>query len=200
MISRRVFLAGAAAMATAINARPGRAAAHQEPFITPGNRYLLQRALAGYRFGQFLHFNMGTFTNQEWADPGLDPKTFAPAALDCGQWADAAKAAGMRFALLVAKHHDGFCLWPSRLSTYNVARSSYPHDIVRQYAEAYRASFDTCRMPSSAQDRRMAAVRDMRRLGAARHANGSGGASGSCAGLIQHAGDVSQLAGCMAPA
>ena len=139
MISRRTFLAGAAAGAavTAVSATP--AGAVTRPGLGPGNRYWLQRGMVDRRFGQFLHFNMSTFTDQEWADPDLDPKTFAPTALDCGQWADAAKAAGMTFALLVAKHHDGFCLWPSRLNTYNVAYSSYTRDIVRQYVDAYRA-------------------------------------------------------------
>ena len=76
------------------------------------------------RFGMFLHFNMGTFHDAEWVDPGQDPKSFAPAALDCGQWADAAKAAGMTFGVLTTKHHDGFCLWPSKLTCYTVANSS----------------------------------------------------------------------------
>jgi alpha-L-fucosidase len=141
MISRRAFLGGAAAGAaiTAVSATPAGARVRPHPQSAAGNRYRLQRALVDRRFGQFLHFNMSTFTDQEWADPGQNPKTFAPTALDCGQWADAAKAAGMTLALLVAKHHDGFCLWPSRLNTYNVAYSAYPHDIVRQYVDAYRA-------------------------------------------------------------
>jgi alpha-L-fucosidase len=143
-LNRRQFLATgtvavAGAAATAGLAVPARAESRTTPAWRRGNRYPRQRALVDRRFGQFLHFNMGTFTNQEWADPNLDPATFAPTALDCGQWADAAKAAGMSFALLVAKHHDGFCLWPSKLNTYNVAYSSYPHDIVRQYVDAYRA-------------------------------------------------------------
>ena len=47
----------------------------------------------------FLHFNMGTFTDEEWATPKTDPRRFAPTALDCGQWADVAKAAGMKYAV-----------------------------------------------------------------------------------------------------
>jgi alpha-L-fucosidase len=96
--------------------------------------------LADLRFGMFNHFNMGTFTDEEWATPGLDPKVFAPSTVDCAQWAAAAKAAGMRFGVLTTKHHDGFCLWPTAQNRYNVADSSYPHDIVAQYVTAFRSA------------------------------------------------------------
>jgi alpha-L-fucosidase len=59
--------------------------------------------------------------------------------LDCEQWADTAKAAGMRFAVLTAKHHDGFCLWPSKHTTYDVMSSSYRDDVVRAYMDAFRS-------------------------------------------------------------
>jgi alpha-L-fucosidase len=104
-----------------------------------GNRERLQRRLTDWRFGMFLHFNMGTFHDAEWVDPNQDPLTFAPSDLDCGQWADAARAAGMRFAVLTAKHHDGFCLWPTRYTGYGVMSSSYRHDVVRAYVDAFRA-------------------------------------------------------------
>jgi alpha-L-fucosidase len=138
---RRVFLASAAATAgaamlspsaqavTAWNGRPARR----------GNRELLQRRFTDWRFGMFLHFNMGTFHDAEWVDPNQDPLSFAPSDLDCGQWADAAKAAGMRFAVLTVKHHDGFCLWPSKHTAYDVMSSSYRHDVVREYVDAFRA-------------------------------------------------------------
>ena len=96
--------------------------------------------LADMRFGMFNHFNMGTFTGEEWATPNLDPKTFAPPSVDCAQWAAAAKAAKMKYGVWVTKHHDGFCLWPSQFNTYNVANSSYTQDIVAQYVEAFRAA------------------------------------------------------------
>jgi alpha-L-fucosidase len=86
----------------------------------------------------FLHFNMGTFHDAEWVEPNQDPASFAPTELDCGQWADAAKAASMRFAVLTAKHHDGFCLWPSAYTDYGVMSSSYRHDVVREYVSAFR--------------------------------------------------------------
>jgi alpha-L-fucosidase len=106
---------------------------------TKGNRYALQRRFVDWRFGMFIHFNMGTFHDVEWVDPFRDPMSFNPTDLDCGQWADAAKAAGMKFAVLTAKHHDGFCLWPSKYTTYDVMSSGYRHDIVREYMNAFRS-------------------------------------------------------------
>jgi alpha-L-fucosidase len=92
------------------------------------------------RFGMFNHFNMGTFTNEEWATPNLNPRTFAPTAVNCAQWAAAAVSAKMTFGILTTKHHDGFCLWPTAYNKYNVAYSSYPHDIVKMYTDAFRAA------------------------------------------------------------
>ena len=68
-------------------------------------------------FGMFIHFNMGTYHEKEWVEPGRDPASFNPAKLDCGQWADAADSAGMKYAVLTTKHHDGFCLWDSQTTT-----------------------------------------------------------------------------------
>jgi alpha-L-fucosidase len=143
---RSVLAVGPAAVALAAMNAASPIARAAETVAAPlaqsggGNRYWRQKALVDARFGQFLHFNMGTFTDQEWADPSQDPKTFAPITLDCAQWAAAAKAAGMRFAILTAKHHDGFCLWPTKLTSYNVMNSGYPHDVVRQFVDAYRAA------------------------------------------------------------
>ncbi|GAA4510186.1 hypothetical protein GCM10023191_072460 [Actinoallomurus oryzae] len=135
--SRRTFLAAAATAAGAatlpLSATKAVAAAHH------GNRYALQRRFVDWRFGMFLHFNMGTFHDAEWVDPDQDPRSFDPAKLDCGQWADAARAAGMRFAVLTAKHHDGFCLWPSKYTTYSVASSPVRRDIVGEYVHAFRS-------------------------------------------------------------
>jgi alpha-L-fucosidase len=99
----------------------------------------LQSDFIELRLGMFLHYNMGTYTQRTWSPPNDDPKRFAPTKLDCRQWAKAAKSAGMKFAILTTKHHDGFCLWDSAVTTYDVASSSYPHDVVKQYADAFRA-------------------------------------------------------------
>jgi alpha-L-fucosidase len=90
------------------------------------------------RFGMFIHFGMCTFHNEQWAYPFHDPKSFRPTALDCRQWARSAKSAGMRYAVLTTKHHDGFCLWPTDTTGYSVAKCDPPLDVVRQYVNAFR--------------------------------------------------------------
>ena len=107
--------------------------------------YQNQQSFIDMRFGMFIHFNLGTFTDQEWALPNQDPKLFAPTAVNCDQWAAAAKAAGMKFAVLTTKHHDGFALWPTKygkknkFGTYqNVMYSSYKQDVVKLYVDAFR--------------------------------------------------------------
>lgn len=105
-----------------------------------GNRHALQQAFVDLRFGMFLHFNMGTFHDREWVDPGKDPASFNPVELDCRQWAKAARSAGMTFGVLTTKHHDGFCLWPSAATDYTVASSSIPNrDVFAEFCEAFRA-------------------------------------------------------------
>lgn len=91
-------------------------------------------------FGMFIHFNMGTFHEKEWVEPGQDPMSFNPVDLDCKQWAKAARSAGMKYAVLTTKHHDGFCLWDSETTTYDVASTPLKgRDIVREYCDAFRS-------------------------------------------------------------
>ena len=107
------------------------------------------------RFGMFIHFNPATFLDvpdrlfPDHAPPrqgkdgiagtadDLSPTLFNPSKLDCGQWADAAVSAGMKFGVLTTKHHDGFCLWPSKYSDYTVAQG-YKRDVVREFSDAFR--------------------------------------------------------------
>ena len=89
----------------------------------------------------FLHFGILTYTGA-WARPNLDIKQFNPTRLDPGQWADAAVAARMKYAVLTTRHHDGFALWPSRASDFNVGHIPWRNgkgDVVREYVDAFRS-------------------------------------------------------------
>ena len=90
-------------------------------------------------FYGFVHFGVNTFTDREWGLGNEDPGIFDPKALDCDQWARAAKAAGMKGLIITAKHHDGFCLWPSRYTEHSVKNSPFRGgngDVVGEMAAA----------------------------------------------------------------
>jgi alpha-L-fucosidase len=105
----------------------------------PAQRQLRWQEL---EFGMFCHFGVNTFTGREWGDGTEDPAIFVPGRLDCGQWARAARRAGMRYAVLTAKHHDGFCLWPTETTRHSVRSSPWRDgrgDVVAEFVAACRA-------------------------------------------------------------
>ena len=144
MKTRREFFQLAAQTATAAMLAANRSAATEQNDIQPAMPRRgqplpdLQQRFVDLRFGMFLHFNMATFQDREWGDPGSPPDLFHPTDLDTDQWASAAKSANMAWGCLTTRHHDGFCIWPTRSSAANVGQTLNSTDVVRAYVNSFR--------------------------------------------------------------
>ena len=111
---------------------------------TPGNTAWFTHD----RFGMFIHFGLYSMaarhewvkSNEQISDEKYDKyfRLFNPDLLDARQWAKSAKAAGMKYAVLTAKHHEGFCLFDSAYTDYKSTNTPYGKDIVKEYADAFR--------------------------------------------------------------
>ncbi len=112
-------------------------------FLKPYGAVPNARQMAHYKIEKkaFFHFGVNTFTNLEWGEGTEKESFFNPVGCDCRQWIRAIKAAGFELAIITAKHHDGFCLWPSAYTEHSVKNSPYKDgqgDIIREFTDACR--------------------------------------------------------------
>jgi len=102
----------------------------------------LQEEFLKLKFGMFIHFNMETYKGVQWVSGYQNPADFNPGGkIDTDAWADAARSAGMKYAILTAKHVSGFCLWDSKYTMYDVMNTNCPYqqDLVAQFIKSFKS-------------------------------------------------------------
>ena len=107
----------------------------------------LQKSFISRGYGMFIHFGINTFNDIEWSYGNLPVSSYQPTALDCDQWIRVAKEAGFRHVVLTTKHVDGFCLWDSKLTEYDVgarlARKNALKNMMTKYSTSGAATRST---------------------------------------------------------
>lgn len=102
------------------------------PSTKPGK---YQKQQIKRKYGMFIHFGINTFHNEEWTDGSKPVSSYKPTTIDARQWVETAKKAGMKYIILVAKHHEGFCLWDSKYTNYDVATSGNTTNVIEEVAK-----------------------------------------------------------------
>lgn len=94
-----------------------------------------QKQQIARKYGMFIHFGINTFHDEEWTDGTKPVSSYAPVEVDAEQWVKSAKDGGMKYVILVTKHHEGFCLWDSKYTEYDVASSPNKTNVVEAVAK-----------------------------------------------------------------
>ena len=144
LLSVGLMLAGMAIGLASASAAEDAKSNLQQPAITSGSKSVkeLQQDFLKLKFGMFIHFNLETFKGVQWVAGYHSPVDFNPGGkVDTDAWADAAKSAGMKYAVLTAKHVSGFCLWDSQYTTYDVMNPKCPYqqDLVAQFIKSFKS-------------------------------------------------------------
>lgn len=143
MKSRRLFFRNAMAASVPLLLKPETFAfgnTKSQPILPEPEVPVLpsqaQQKWMDLKTGLFFHFGINTYYDMEWSEGNLDPSRFNPTQLNTDQWCETAKKAGMKYVVLTVKHHDGFCLWPSKFTSYSVQYTPFKKDVVKAFVES----------------------------------------------------------------